>query len=257
MTKTRIIIKEHKGAKMSKLSEEKMLEKLQGFNTPAVTNVVASYPKNPHCLGLYDPWEGKWYTDQSVHCVFPEMGRRIGYAFTLEVSLPDPKYPSLSFKDLIEALYKAKNPTIVVCQQTYPPEILSRAALFGGQSTALYKACGVVGVITNGPSRDVDEMRPLGIQYIMSGITPAHGDFSMRAINGPVSVAGMDVVPGDIIHMDEHGAVKFPADKLADVCGNIDALSREEEEQAKAVLAAKTVREVEAAWSKTKGSVYE
>ncbi len=27
----------------------------------------------------------------------------------------------------------------------------------------------------------------------------------------PVSVGGMDVAPGDLIHMDENGAVKFPA----------------------------------------------
>jgi len=233
---------------MSKVSEEEMFQKLLGFSTPTVANVVATYPENPHCLGLYDPWKGKWYTDQSVHCVFPEMGIRIGYAFTLVVSVPDPKYPSLSFEDLIEALYEAKNPTIVICQQVYPPEILNRARLFGGQSTVLYKACGVVGVVTNGPSGDVDEMSLLGIQYIMSGVTPGHGPFSMRAINVPVSVAGMDVTPGDIIHMDEHGAVKFPADKLANVCRNIDALQKEEEEQAKAVLRAKTPEEIKQAW---------
>ena len=71
---------------MAKLPEEKMLEKLQGFSTPTVANVVATYPKNPHCLHLYDPWKGRWYTDQSVYCIFPEMGRRIGYAFTMVVS---------------------------------------------------------------------------------------------------------------------------------------------------------------------------
>ncbi len=233
---------------MSKVSEEEMFQKLLGFSTPTVANVVAAYPDNPHCLGLYDPWKGKWYTDQSVHCVFPEMGIRIGYAFTLVVSVPDPKYPSLSFEDLIEALYEAKNPTIVICQQVYPPEILNRARLFGGQSTVLYKACGVVGVVTNGPSGDVDEMSLLGIQYIMSGVTPGHGPFSMRAINVPVSVAGMDVTPGDIIHMDEHGAVKFPADKLANICRNIDTLQKEEEEQAKAVLRARTPDEIKQAW---------
>lgn len=233
---------------MSKVSEEEMFQKLLGFSTPTVANVVATYPENPHCLGLYDPWKGKWYTDQSVHCVFPEMGIRIGYAFTLVVSVPDPKYPSLSFEDLIEALCKAKNPTIVICQQVYPPEILNRARLFGGQSTVLYKACGVVGVVTNGPSGDVDEMGLLGIQYIMSGVTPGHGPFSMRAINVPVSVAGMDVTPGDIIHMDEHGAVKFPTDKLANVCRNIDTLQKEEEEQAKAVLRARTPDDIKQAW---------
>jgi len=235
---------------MSKLSEAKMLEKLLGFSTPTVANVVATYPDNPCCLGLYNPWKGKWYTDQSVHCVFPEMGRRIGYAFTYVVSVPDPKkYSPLSFEDLIEGLYNARKPTIVVCQQAYPPEILNRARLFGGQITALFKACGVVGVVTNGPSGDVDEIRPLEIQYIMSGVTPGHGDFAIKAMNVPVSVAGMDVEPGDMIHMDEHGAVKFPADKLADVCRNIDALSSQEEKQAKALLKAKTIEEIKKAWS--------
>ena len=229
------------------MQEEEMLEKLLGFSTPTVGNIVATYPNNPHCLDLYNPWKGRWYTDQSVRCMFPEMGRRVGYALTVVFSVPDPEYPALPFQDLIEALGKVKKPSIVVCQQIYPPEILNRAGLFGGQTTSLFKASGVVGVVTNGPSRDVDEMRPLGIQYIMSGVTPEHGDFSLRAINVAVSVAGMDAAPGEIIHMDENGACKFPANRLADVCKNIDALSKEEENQAKALLAAKTVEEIKAA----------
>jgi len=234
---------------MSVPSEEQMLEKLRRFSTPTVANIVATYPKNPHCLGLYDPWRGRWYTDQSVRCIFPEMGRRIGYAFTVIVSVPDLKYRSLSFMDLIEPLYKAKKPVIIVCQQEYPQEILNRAGLFGGQLTSLFKACGVVGVVTNGPSRDIDEISSLGIQYIMSGTTPAHGEFAIREINVPVSVAGMDVMPGEIVHMDEHGACKFPAEKLADVCSHIDAFSKEEEDQAKALLVAKTLKEIKEAWS--------
>ena len=226
-----------------------MLKNLECFSTPTLTNVVATYPRNPLCLDLYDPWKGNWYTDQSVHCVFPEMGIRIGYAFTLVVSTPDANYPPVSQKEMVEALYRAKNPTIVVCQQVYPPQILNKARLYGGQSATLYKACGVVGVVTNGPSGDVDEMRPVGVQFIMSGITPGHGEFSLKAMNVPVSVAGMDVSPGDVIHMDEHGAVKFPEAKLPDICNNIDALVQEEEEQAKALLAAETLEDVQKAWS--------
>jgi len=236
---------------MAKLSQERMFENLLKFNSPSVSNVVATYPKNPHCLGLYDPWKGRWYTDQTVKCFFPEMGRKIGFAFTMVVSIPDPNHPelpSLSFLDLIEALGAAPKPIIVACEQKYPPGILDKAGLFGGQSSALFKACGVVGVVTNGPSRDIDEMRPLGIQYIMSGVTVGHGDFAIRALNVPVTVAGMDVKPGEIIHMDEHGAVKFPAGKLEAVCEQIDVFSGEEEVQAKALLAAKTVEEIKEAW---------
>jgi len=235
---------------MVELSEEEILKKLLEFSTPTVANVVATYPDHPLCLKLYDPWRGGWYTDQSVHCVFPEMGRRIGYAFTMVVSVPDKEHPSLSFIDLIDALGNAKKPIVVVCQQVYPAEIFNRAGLFGGQSTALFKACGVVGVVTNGPSRDIDEMRPLGVQYIMSGVTPAHGDFAIRKINVPVSVAGMDVVPGDIVHMDEHGACKFPSDKLSDIYKNIEEFSKIEDYQAKALLQAKSIEEIKEAWMK-------
>ena len=235
---------------MSALSEAEMLEKLRGFDTPSVGNIVATYPNNPLCLGLYDPWRGNWYTDQSAHCIYPELGRTIGYAVTVVYSLPDPRYQRLSFVDLIDALGKSKKPSVIIIKQDFPPEILPRVGLCGGQMTAAFKACGAVGVVTNGPSRDVDEIRPLKFQYIMSGVTSGHGDFGIRAINVPVSVAGMDVAPGDIVHMDENGACKFPPDRLADVCNNIDALIKAEEERAEKLLAAKTIEEIKAVFKK-------
>ncbi len=234
---------------MSALSEQEILEKLRGYDTPSVGNIVATYPNNPLCLGLYEPWRGNWYTDQSVHCIYPELNRTIGYAVTVVYSLPDPRYQRLSFVDLIDALGKSKKPSIVVIKQEFPAEILPRVGLCGGQMTTAFQACGAVGVVTNGPSRDIDEIRSLKFQYVMSGVTSGHGDFAIRAINVPVSIAGMDVAPGDIIHMDENGACKFPADRLADVCNNIDALIKAEEKRAKALRAAKTIEEIKAAWS--------
>ncbi|MFW6150816.1 MAG: RraA family protein [Chloroflexota bacterium] len=232
------------------MTQEQMLEKLRSFSTPTVANVVATYPENPHCLGLYDPWAGRWYTDQTVHCVFPEMGARVGYAVTLVVSTGDSGHPGVTWIDLIDALWESPKPVILVCQQSYrSADIENRAGLFGGQSTALLKACGVTGVVTNGPSRDVDEMRPLGVQYVMSGLTPAHGDFSLQAINVPVSVAGMDVAPGDMVHMDEHGACKFPPGRLAEVAVNLDGFSKLEQDQARALLSAGTREDIKAAWS--------
>ncbi len=236
---------------MEEVSTQTLLNKLRGFSTPTVANIVATYPENPHCLRLYDPWKGHWYTDQSVRCMFPEMGRRIGYAVTLTYSVPDPTHPelpALSFLDLIDALDKAHKPIIIACRQDYPTWILDKAGLFGGHFTSLLKACGVVGVVTNGPSRDVDEMRPLGIQYIMSGVTVGHGEFVLRAVNTEVSVAGMDVAPGDIIHMDEHGAVRFPATALKDVCDHIEAFVHEEEQQVRALLSAGSIEDVRRIW---------
>jgi regulator of RNase E activity RraA len=111
------------------------------------------------------------------------------------------------------------------------------------------KAVGCVGAISNGPSRDIDEIRPMKFQYMLSGVTPGHGAMAVHAINVPVTVAGMDVAPGEIIHMDENGACKFPADKLEAVLNNVIKLQKQEETRMNSLLNAKSAAEVRAIFS--------
>jgi len=90
---------------------------------------------------------------------------------------------------------------------------------------------GCVGAISNGPSRDLDEIRPMKIQYMLSGVTAGHGNMAVHEVNVPVKVGGMEVNPGEIIHMDESGACKFPADKLEEVLDMVIKLQKEESEK--------------------------
>jgi len=221
-----------------------MLEALKEFDTPSITNVVATYPDNPLCLGLYNPWTQNWYTDQSVRCMYPELGPVVGFAVTCVYGLPDPTYQRLSFMDVIDALDAAPEPTIFVFEQRFPPEIAGKVGLSGGNMTTAMQAVGCVGAISNGPSRDIDEIRPMRFQYLLSGIAPGHGPTAVHAVNVPVTVAGMDVAPGEIIHMDENGAVKFPADKLEAVLTNVRKLRDEEATRMDALRHAKSAAEV-------------
>lgn len=229
-----------------KLSEQQMLEELKNFDTPSITNVVATYPADPLCLGLYNPWTENWYTDTSIRCMYPELGRLVGYAVTCVYGLPDPNYNRLTFGDVIDALAASKQPTILVMQQDFPPEIAGKVGLAGGNMVSAMKAIGCLGLISNGPSRDLDEVRPMGFQYMLTGVTAGHGAMAVRAINVPVSVGGMDVAPGEIIHMDENGAVKFPADKLEAVLDNVRQLQKVEAERQKALQNAKSAAEIRA-----------
>ena len=216
---------------MGKMTEQEMLQALKGFDTPSITNVVGTYPANPLCLGLYNPWTENWYTDQTLHCMYPELGRTVGYAVTCVYGLPDPSFKRLSFMDVIDALDASPKPTILVLQQKFPPEIAGKVGLSGGNMTSAMKAVGCLGMISNGPSRDIDEIRPMQFQNLISGVTAGHGDMAVYAVNVPVSVAGMDVCPGEIIHMDENGAVKFPANKMEGVLTNVQALQIEENDR--------------------------
>src|SRR5215211_5328973 len=64
----------HRGGRtMAKMSMEEIFAGLREIDTPTITNVVATYPTNPLCLGLYNPWTENWYTDTSIRCIYPEM----------------------------------------------------------------------------------------------------------------------------------------------------------------------------------------
>ncbi|MEW6751888.1 MAG: RraA family protein [Candidatus Latescibacterota bacterium] len=230
------------------MTPQQMLEELRLFDTPSITNVVATYPQNPLCLGLYNPWTENWYTDQSLRCMYPELGRTVGYAVTCVFGLPDPGYSRLTFMDVVDALDASPRPSILVLQQKFPAAIAPRVGLAGGNMTAAMKAVGCVGCISNGPSRDIDEIRPMRFQYLLTGVTAGHGAMAVHAANVPVSVAGMDVCPGEIVHMDENGACKFPAERLEAVLNNVRALQREEEARIGALQQARSAAEVRAAF---------
>ena len=228
------------------MNQHEMLEELKNFDTPSITNVVATYPGSPLCLGLYNPWSENWYTDQSIRCMYPELGRRVGYAVTCVFGLPDPDFSRLSFMDVLDALDASPKPTILALQQKFPPRIAGKVGLAGGNMVSAMRALNCVGMISNGPSRDLDEVRELDFQYMLSGITPGHGNMAVQAVNVPVSVAGMDVAPGELLHMDENGACKFPADQLEAVLINARALQKEEAGRMRALQAAGSAAELRA-----------
>ena len=232
------------------LTEQEMLAELRQFDTPSITNVVATYPNSPLCLGLYNPWSENWYTDTSLSCMYPDLGAMAGYAVTCVYGLPDPNFSRLSFMDVIDALGASPKPTILAFQQKFPQEIADKVGLAGGNMTAAMKAVGCLGAISNGPSRDIDEIRPMEFQYLLSGITPGHGDMAVHAVNVPVTIAGMDVAPGEIIHMDENGACKFPGNQLEAVLTNVKALLKEEGDRIGQLLSGpKTAKQVRAIFS--------
>jgi regulator of RNase E activity RraA len=56
----------------------------------------------------------------------------------------------------------------------------------------------------------------------------------------------MDVYPGEIIHMDENGACKFPVDKLEKVVTNLALIQKEEQERMETLSQATTSAEIRA-----------
>lgn len=199
-------------------------ERLRRCDTPSVTNAVATYPGDPNCLSLYDAWSDAWYTDQSIRCMYPHLAPRIGVAVTAVYGLPGVGGEDIPFAELLRTVAAVQLPVVVAIHQAVPEDIRRKYGLLGGNMVTAMRACGAVGVVCDGPSRDWDEIEPLEFQMLLTGLTPGHGDFALKAVNTEITVGGMCVVPGEIIHMDCNGAVKFPMDKLPEVCENTEKI---------------------------------
>jgi regulator of RNase E activity RraA len=223
----------------------KFIQELLDFDTPTITNAVASYPNNPNCLSIYHPWKGKWYTDETLKCMYPELGRRAGYAVTCVYGPVDPDFANkYSLFDVFKAIDESPKPVILAIKQDFPEEIKKNNGLAGGMMMSSFKSLGTAGVLSDGPSRDLDEVRPFGIQYMLTGVSPGHGDFSVYAINVPVNICGMEIAPGDIVHMDENGAVKFPANRLVEVVEAGRKMTSGEQIMQKKILDAVSLEEI-------------
>ena len=230
---------------MIQYTTPKVLEELKNFDTPTITNAVGSYPNDPKCLTIYNAWRGKWYTDQTLKCMYPELGRRVGYVVTAVYGPVDPSAKSkYTLYDIFKAIENSPKPVILAIKQDFPPEMKGINGLSGGMMMSSFRALGTEGVLSDGPSRDLDEVRNFDIQYMLTGVTPGHGDFEIRAVNVPVDICGMDLMPGDIVHMDENGACKFPADRAEDVLESCRRFSEAEGDKQKRILEAKTAEEV-------------
>jgi 4-hydroxy-4-methyl-2-oxoglutarate aldolase len=214
------------------MNKSGVFEELRKIDTPTISNVVATYPKREICLKLYDAWYGSWYTDTDIKCVYPDMKPVVGHVATVVFCEDSRRYTGVDRWALPEHIEATRKPAVLVAEQQFPQELANRVGLFGEMMTTQYKALGVVGVVTNGPMRDVDAIKPLGVQYYATGFTPAHGDMMIKAVGVPVTVGGMTVMPGDMIHMDMHGVVKFPASKMEEVLARAKRLLEEEKEQA-------------------------
>lgn len=197
--------------------EADIMKALEQFDTPTITNAVATYPDNENCLGLYDPQEIDWYTDDTLRCLYPELGPRCGLAVTAVYGMPDAAYHRLEFKDILTEIADTDGPVILVLKANFTSKMMKRNALIGGNMMSAFRQLGVTGVIGDAPARDYEEMRTLGVQCLFPGLSAGHGTMTIQAVNVPVSIRGMDVAPMEVIHMDANGAVKFPRNYLKEV----------------------------------------
>jgi regulator of RNase E activity RraA len=198
-----------------------LLESLRAFDTPTVCNA----------LEIVDPGRrGTGFTSRPFVCAFPALAPIVGLART--ATIRSRERPSAT-PDAVRALRLAyyeyvaapPGPVIAVIEDLDPEP--GFGAFWGEVNTAVHKGLGVQGCVTNGAIRDLD-MIATDFQLLAGCVAPSHAWVHVEAIDLEVTVHGMRVRPGDLIHADRHGAVVLPADGLADVLMAVGLCTRRE-----------------------------
>ncbi len=102
----------------------------------------------------------------------------------------------------------------------------------GGLSCRAALALGVAGSIVYGGVRDIPTIRDLGYPVWAHAVTPLTGKYRLEAIelNGVVTLAGIQVVPGDLIYADATGVIVVPQEMTQHVVVLAEEADRKEQE---------------------------
>jgi regulator of RNase E activity RraA len=207
---------------------------LRSIDTPTVCNLIEIVAPERRGAG---------YTVAHLHCPFPDLPPMVGYAKTVTIRSRDavsgPSYMAKRL-DYLDYVAAAPQPSIVVIEDQDEPA--GYGAFWGEVQTNVHKALGCLGTITNGSVRDIPAVAE-GFQMLAGSIGPSHAYVHVEEFGVPVTIHGMAVKSGDLIHADRHGAVVVPADKIDAMGPALDGLLKQE---ARIIAAAKSGKGVEA-----------
>jgi regulator of RNase E activity RraA len=120
------------------------------------------------------------------------------------------------------------------------------AAMIGELLSGAARRKGVAGVLVDGPVRDVGTLASWPDFPVFSRGNTARGPSSMERgeVNGPVTVGGVRVEPGDLILGDDDGLVVIPRGEAAGAIGAALAMVAAEAGWAARLAAGETTLEV-------------
>ncbi len=186
-----------------------VLEALARYDTPTICNALELVAPERRLTG---------YTVRPLVCPFPDLPPIVGYARTATIratvpsgrSKQDERAMRLAYYDYVGT---GPAPRISVIQDL-DAEQAGYGAFWGEVHSAVHKALGCLGVVTDGSIRDIPQWAE-GFQALAGMVGPSHAYVHLAGFGETVRVAGMTVRSGDLIHADRHGAVVIPLDAAA------------------------------------------
>jgi regulator of RNase E activity RraA len=191
------------------LLTDEQLNALRQFDTCVVANAIETFNVRLRNTG---------FTDARIRCMFEDAPPMVGYAVTARLRSGEPPIAGRSYHDrgdFWNRILELPAPRILVLEDMDNPP--GRGAFVGDMHAAILRALACIGYVTNGAARELPSVRTMGIQLFAGSVAVSHAYAHIFDIGTPITVGGMEVRPGDLLHGDRHGVLTIPAQIVAAV----------------------------------------
>lgn len=182
----------------------KLIERLADSPTALICNAY-------DFLGMHAPC-----TDWTIKCMTPEFPAMVGEAITIKLDCSSPsddhtyemeEADGSDWYKVIEMVESSTVPRVVVIESLGEKQ---KGAVLGDGMAKTMLAAGAVGCVTDGGVRDIVDIKRAGLKQFGGGYVVNHTRLRWSGLGEPVTIGGLEIKTGDIVHGDTDGLITLP-----------------------------------------------
>ena len=182
-------------------SDLSLIEQLLEFETPLITEAMA-------LMGCTDSEQLYFGQEIKLQTQLSEPAAGIALTFEVDTSTPGNKADMEDFWKSLQMIKDSPVPVMLImkCVGRRP----QHECVLGDGMAKQFAACGSAGVITDGAIRDIRHIERAGYSVFAPGSTSNHCSMVYKLAKEPVTISGVTIKNGDLIHGDSDGITIVP-----------------------------------------------
>jgi 4-hydroxy-4-methyl-2-oxoglutarate aldolase len=194
---------------LGSLTNEDVVNALKSIDTCSVSNAIETFEVRLRNAG---------FADASIRCMFADRPPLVGYAATARLRTSEAPVSGRVYHDRSDwwnSILQVPAPRVVVLQDLDDPRGVG--AFLGDMHAAILKALGCVGYVTDGAVRELTRVRDMDFQLFAGNVAVSHAYAHIFDLGQPVTIGGLEVCQGDLLHGDRHGILTVPREVASEV----------------------------------------
>jgi regulator of RNase E activity RraA len=194
---------------LGSLINEDVVNALKSIDTCSVSNAIETFEVRLRNAG---------FADASIRCMFADRPPLVGYAATARLRTSEAPVSGRVYHDRSDwwnSILQVPAPRVVVLQDLDDPRGVG--AFLGDMHAAILKALGCVGYVTDGAVRELTRVRDMDFQLFAGNVAVSHAYAHIFDLGQPVTIGGLEVCQGDLLHGDRHGILTVPREVASEV----------------------------------------